>query len=155
MAPLSPDIVDQVVEACRAGAAEAALAFGRAFGTQFSLSLAGSGSIDAQALPDELAGPGLAIVLTVGESAALVVLSESSGLLPPWYTDPDPTGQSKLGTLAQELGAILLPEEYMPDEFRAGSVENLAEAAARAGVPEGGAVVRLQLQTPDGSQAPV
>ena len=63
--------------------------------------------------------PGLAVVLTVGSQAALFALPASSGLLPEWTADPDPTGQSKLTTLARELGMILLPEDYTPEDFKA------------------------------------
>ncbi len=145
MSELSLEIVAEVVEACKARAEEAAEALGRGLDAAVALSVGEPGSIDLQALPEGLSGPGLAIVLTVGETGALVFLPESSGLLPDWYGDPDPTGRSKLATLAQELGSALLPEDYMPDDFRALKVDSLGEALGQAGVPDGAAMVPLEI----------
>ncbi len=145
MAELTPDIADDVLAACKANADEAAEAFGRALDVQVTLSFGQLGVADMQALPEELDGPGLAIVLTVGTTGALLVLPEISGLLPQWYADPDPTGQSKLTTLAQELGMLVLPEQLMPDDFKAARVKNLAGAVRRGGVSDGAAMVSLEL----------
>jgi len=153
MAELSLDIVAQVVEACKAGADEAGASFGRALDAELQLSVGEPGSVDTKALPEGLDGPGLAIVLTVGATGAVVVLPESSGLLPAWYGDPDPTGRSKLATVAQELGMLLLPEEYMPDDFKAARVESLSQALARGAVSDGAAIVPLELKPEKGSSA--
>lgn len=153
MAELSLDIVAEVVEACKAGADEASAAFGRALDAELQLSVGEPGSADTNALPEGLDGPGLAVVLTVGATGAVVVLPESSGLLPTWHGDPDPTGRSKLATVAQELGMLLLPEEYMPDDFKAARVESLSQALARGGVSDGAAILPLELQPKEGSSA--
>jgi len=155
MAELSRDIVPEVMASCKAGAEEAAVALGRGLDTEVRLSVGEPGSIDAQALPEELSGPGLAIVLTVGGTGALLLVPESSGVLPPWYGAPDPTGESKLATLAQELGVTLLPGEYMPDDFKAGRVESLSDALTRGGVSDGAASLPLELQRPEGTPATV
>jgi len=152
MAELSLDIVPEVVESCKAGAEEAAVALGRGLDTEVRLSVGEPGSIDSQSLPEGLSGPGLAIVLTVGTTGALLLVPESSGLLPPWYGEPDPTGESKLATLAQELGVTLLPEEYMPGDFKAARVESLRDALTRGGVSDGAASLPLELQR-EGTQA--
>jgi len=146
MAELSLEIVADVVEACKAGADEAASAFGRVLEADVQLSVGVPCSFDTRALPEGLDGPGLAVVLTVGATGAMVVLPESCGLLPAWYGDPDPTGQGKLATLAQELGMVLLPEQYRPDGVTASRVESLSEALARGGVSEGAAMLPLELQ---------
>jgi len=153
MAELSLDIVSEVVERCKAGAEEAAVALGRGLDTEVQLSVGEPGSIDVQSLPEGFTGPGLAIVLTVGSSGALVLVAESSSLLPPWYGDPDPTGQSKLATLAQELGAVLLPEEYMPGDFKAARVGSLSDALTRGEVSDGAAMLPLELQGPEATRA--
>lgn len=152
MAELSLDIVPEVVESCKAGAEEAAVALGRGLDTEVRLSVGEPGSIDSQSLPEGLSGPGLAIVLTVGTTGALLLVPESSGVLPPWYGEPDPTGESKLATLAQELGVTLLPEEYMPGDFKAARVESLRDALTRGGVSDGAASLPLELQR-EGTQA--
>ena len=152
MPDLSLDIVGEVVEACKAGAAEAIEALGRGIDAQVQLTVGEPGTIDMKALPDGFSGPGLAVVMTVGSGAALFMLPEASGLLPDWIADPDPTGQSKLTTLAQELGMILLPEAYMPEDFKAAWVKTLSGAVARGGVADGAALVPLQLDGPDGKK---
>ena len=100
-----------------------------------------------QQLADELFGPGLAVVLTVRGVGFLVLLPESSGLVPDWCADPDPTGESKLTTLAQELGMIVLPEQFMPDQFKTARVKNLAGAIRRGEVSDGAAWVPLGLSS--------
>ncbi len=146
MAELSLDILSEVVESCKAGADEAAVAMGRALDAELQLSVGDPGSVDTKALPEGLSGPGLAVVLTVGGGAALVLLSESSGFLPAWYGEPDPTGESKLATLAQELGVCLLPDDYMPDAFTASKVASLDDAVAEHGVADGAALLPLEIQ---------
>jgi flagellar motor switch protein FliN/FliY len=152
MPDLSPDIVGEVVEACKAGVAEAVEALGRGIDAEVQLTVGEPGTVDTKALPDGFSGPGLAVVLTVGSQAALFTLPASSGLLPEWTADPDPTGQSKLTTLAQELGMILLPEDYMPEDFKAAWVKTLSGALARGGVADGASLIPLELEGPDGKK---
>lgn len=149
MAELTPEIVDQVLAACRAGAEEAAEAFGRTLDAQIAVSVGESGTVDLGALAEELSGPGLAVVLTVGGAGALILLPESSGLVPEWYAQPDATGESRLSTLAQELGMLVLPEALMPEDFKAARVKNLAGALRRGGVGQGAAAIALTLSAGD------
>ncbi len=154
MAEFGPDIVDQVVEVCKTGAAEAVEAFGRALDAEVKdLSVDPPTTLDIKQLPEAFRGAGLVVLMKVGTSAALVLLPESSGILPSWYTAPDPTGQSKLTTLAQELGMILLPEEFMPEDFQAAAVKNLAGAMGRGGVDDGSPLVWLTLALANGGEA--
>ena len=88
----------------------------------------------AESLPEGFEGPGLAVLFTCGEAGALAVLPAMSGLVPEWAESPDATGESRLSTLAQELGMLLLPETVMADGFEARVVANAAEALA-AGEP--------------------
>ncbi len=145
MSELTPQIVDAVVAACQAGAAEAGQALSRALDMEIRLAVGTAGSLQAAALPAELSGPGLALLFTVGSAGALLLVPESSGLVPAWCAAPDPTGQSKLATLAQELGMILLPETLMAEDFRAVRVKSLAEVLRRGGMADGAAVVPLEL----------
>ena len=102
-------------------------------------------TLDLEALPEQLDGPGLVFVLKTGDVAALVLLSESTGLVPEWCASPDATGKSKLTTLAQELGMVLLPEEFMPEDFLAQRVSNLAEALRRGEVATGAGLIPLEI----------
>jgi flagellar motor switch protein FliN len=82
----------------------------------------------------------------------VLVLPESTALIPAWCANPDATGASKLATLAQELGMNLLPETFMPNDFKAARVESLSDALVRAGMAGNAAVVSLNLSTADGKQ---
>lgn len=133
--PFSPTIAEFVLAACREGSAETAEALSRGLGGAFTVDAEKIESFQYAGPPPEWNGPGLVLVLQVDETAALVLIAESSGLVPEWAHRPDATGQSKLNTLAQELGMTLLPEEYTPLDYQGGYVGNLAEAVKRGGVP--------------------
>jgi len=153
MADLSLDILAEVVKTCTAGAQEAAAAFGRGLDMEVQLSVGEPGTVNMEALPEGLLGPGLAVVLTVGSTGALVLLPESSGALPSWYGDPDSTGRSKLATLAQEMGVTILPEQYMPSDFKASKLERLGDALVRGAVSNGAAMLPLELRHGEGTAA--
>jgi len=153
MPDLSPQIAADVAAACKAGAAEAADSLKRNLGADVGLAVGQPGQIATiDSLPAGCSGPGLVVALMRGASGALFVLPTSTGLVPDWCAKPDATGQSKLATLAQELGMVLLPERYAPDGFRAALVENVREALAR-GVRGEAAVVPLVLERPGGQKA--
>ncbi len=145
MADFDPTIAEEVLAACRAGAAEASGALGRALDTTLELTVGEAATFDPAALASELDGPGLAILQFVGSVGAVAVLAESTGLLPDWYAAPDATGTSKLATMAQELGMLLLPEQFMPDDFRAARVPHLGQALENGGLVAGAALVTLQI----------
>ena len=145
MPELTPQIVDEVLAACAAGEAEATEALRRALDAPLTLKTGQPGPFSMTPPPENLAEPGLVLVLTVGASAALVVIPQSTGALPSWSSAPDLTGQAKLSTLAMELGGNLLPEAVMPEDFAAGCVKNLADALRRGGVADGAIIVPLEL----------
>ncbi len=150
MPELSPSIAEAVYAVCTAGAQEAAEAFSRALDCQTALQVELPAPIALGQLSDELTGPGLVVVLHVGQQAALVLLPESSGLLPPWYASPDATGQSKLSTLAQELGMLLLPEDLAAERSEWVRVANLADALRAAGVAQDAVMIPMPATTDDG-----
>src|SRR5688572_5719627 len=104
MANLGPDRLDDTLAACQGGAAEIAGAFSRAFDRSCKLTVGGPGQL---ILGNLTAEPGLLCVFRIGEQGAVALLAESCGFLPDWCSQPDPTGQSRLGTLATELGMLL------------------------------------------------
>jgi len=134
MADQSTPTAAEVVSACRANAAEATAAFRRALAIDAELSVGEPGTLAPDRWPEGFTGAGLVLVFRSGPQAAAVILPESTGLLPGWCASPDATGQSKLSTLAQELGMLLLPEQFMPEDFKAGYSANLRDALANAGV---------------------
>ena len=129
--------VDDVAAACNTGALEIGSVLSRLIGATMEVGVGEAAEISPAALPAELQGPGLMVMLLLEGSAALVAFPESSGLLPAWYGEPDATGKSVLTTLAQELGMLVLPEQFMPEDFQAARVANLAEAIERGGTAQG------------------
>jgi len=152
MPELSSNIVKEMLASCKAGAVEAASAFSSAFDAQLQLIVGESGTFAADALPEELNGPGLAVVLTIGDKGVVLVLPESTGLLPDWYTAPDLTAQNKLTTLAKELGANLLPTAYTPEDIKIAGVRKLSDVFKSGHLVEGAVSVPLSLIKDDGKQ---
>lgn len=148
MADFTAKIQDQVVAACEAGKEEASEALSRALGSSMTLEVGEAGAYSSAVAPEE---PGLAILLKVDLEAAVVLIPESSGLLPDWYAEPDATGESKLATLAQELGMLLLPEEFMPLDFKAGKIDNIQAGLKKGGCADASACVSLPLSGEKGS----
>jgi flagellar motor switch/type III secretory pathway protein FliN len=152
MTDFGPEIVVDVLAAAEAGIGEIGQALSRTFDATIQVTVGAAGTHDPEELPVGWDGPGLVVMLAVGTSAALAVLPESSGLLPGWYANPDPTGKSKLTTLAQELGTLVLPEAFMPQDFQAAHVPHLGQALLRAGVAVGADLVPLELTAESAQQ---
>lgn len=141
---------DDILAACQAGAVELGASLAGLLGGAVEVGVEPLERFDPDAAAKDWAGPGLMILLTVENSAALLVLPEKCGLLPDWYEDPDATGQSVLATLAQEAGLLVLPEQFAPEGFKAARVSNLAAAIERGGVAAGAGIVPLPLKAPSG-----
>ena len=151
MTYLGKAAAEEVVAACEAGAMELGAALAGLLGGAAEVAVEPLDHFDADAAAKTWAEPGLMILLTVENSAALVVLPESCGLLPDWYAEPDATQQSVLATLAQETGMLVLPEQFMPEGFKAARVSDLAAAIERGGVAAGAGIVPLRLKAPSGA----
>jgi flagellar motor switch protein FliN/FliY len=145
MSELNPELAGSLLEMCRGGVADAAEALQRALDGAYTLTVGEATTYAASGAADEMDGPGLALVFHVGDAGLAAVLPESSGLLPDWYKTPDATGKSKLATLAQELGMIVLPEALPVGETKASHVANLKAALAAAGMSDDATQVALQL----------
>lgn len=151
-AEIGPVLAEQLAENCRHNSAAIASAWSRLTGGQLSLEVGESGLLGS--LPDgDIAGPGLIVMLTAGEQAALVVLPQTSGLLPAWYAEPDATGQSVLGALAQEVAPLVLPEAQTAKTSRAQAVAHLGEAVTRAAPAGDALVLPLKLASASGKAA--
>lgn len=98
---------------------------------------AGVEPLDTQAPPEAWNGAGLLSVVSTPGGRAGFLLPATEGLVPPWCAQPDESGKSRLLTLAQELGMVLLPEEFFPDGFTTQWVENLAAAVTACGLADG------------------
>lgn len=153
MGKLGPSLVADVLALCKAGSFEIAAALGRALDTSLQLNVGRAGTLEWGGLPEGFDGPGLVVVLKVESEGALFLLPESCGFLPSWYAHPDPTGQSKLTTLAQELGMLVIPEALPVQDFRAGRVSNLRDSMVRAGLSENAVSVCLAISASKTAQA--
>ena len=151
MSDLTAELAPEVVAACQAGAEEAAGALTRSLDAEFAMTVGEATTYHADAAPDGFDGPGLAVMMKFGEVGATVLIPETTGLLPDWYSDPDPTGESKLSTLAQELSMLLVPETLFAEEFLAARVENLREALGNASVAGEAGLVTLGLTAGENS----
>jgi len=150
MAELTLDIAGDVVAACRKSSDEIVAAFGRAFEAQVEgLTIGEAATHDPAEPPAGFDGPGLAMLFMFGDRGAIALLPESAGLLPEWYTQPDATGAAKLDTLAQELGALVMPASHVAAATHAFRVESLAEALSRGGAAADAVHVPLALQCGD------
>jgi flagellar motor switch/type III secretory pathway protein FliN len=153
MPEVATDLAPAIVEACRAGLDEMSAALGRTFGTELRLELGSAQTYDERQVPIDLQGPGLAVLIQVGQRAMLAAFPELGAILPAWYAKPDATGTSKLATLAQELSLLAMPPDVMADDTHVEAIANLAAALMR-GRPEAGALrLPLTLTTVDGRQS--
>jgi flagellar motor switch protein FliN len=149
---LTAELTNEAIAACRQNAGEASEALSRALGATLKLLPDEIVPLSLEQPPAQWQGAGLAVVLKIENEAALALLPESSGFLPSWYAKPDATGTSKLTTLAQELGMVLLPESHMPLDFAAGYVENIQTALQRGGTTlTGGLSILLQADDKQGT----
>jgi len=151
MADLTSLSTEEVIAACQQGAAEASSVLGRALDGALTLTVGAALAGSPPELPGELSAAGLAVVLILGGKGAVLALPESTGLVPEWCASPDATGESRLATLGQELGMLLLPESCMPDDFKVARVRNLTGAIARGMPSEAAAGVTLELRRDDGA----
>ena len=136
MSQLTLEIADQVVAVCRENAAALAKTVSTALDVELELALGEPQTLDGTALPDELEGPALATILTFGEVGAIVLLPAASGLIPAWCESPDRAGESKLATLAEEFGSLLMPDQFVADRFSTARVETAHDALSSGGVAD-------------------
>ena len=140
-------IGQDILAACQTAAEEVGNVLTAALDRPIALEPGEATPFDENNPPDGLSGAGLAVMWISGEAGGVLLLPESTGLLPDWYAEPDATGESKLATLAQELGMNVLPEQFMPDGFRAERVADVAESLRRTEVASDAAVVELKLSS--------
>jgi len=138
-----PQFVDDVLAACKVGAEEAGAALARTFEVEMQMTLGSQGTLQSAGAQLDLKGKGLIILLKTDQTTVVMTIPAAKGLLPPWCAQPDKTGESKLATLAQELGMNLLPETWMASDFIARWVTNLGDALGRGGVAQDAAMVPL------------
>ena len=133
MSELTSEVAAEIVAACKARAAGVAAALSEALEGPFEVTAGEAGAYDVQKPPVGFDGPGLVVLLRFANAGAVFLLPESTGLLPPWFTQPDAAGEAKLNKLAKALNLLLVPDWNLAEEFRAARVGSLAAALERAG----------------------
>ena len=127
------------------GAEEAGASLARAFEGDVQIALGPQATLNSALQQLDLKGTGLIVLLKTDRTAVVMTIPAGKGLVPAWCVQPDPTGESKLATLAQELGMNLLPETWIAHDFSARWVTSLADALGRGGVPQEAVVVPLSV----------
>lgn len=140
-----------VIAACEAGSAQAAILLSSALEIAVSMKVGEAASLSADSLPEELSGPGLVLLFCQNEAAAIAVMPESSGLLPTWCASPDVAASAKLRILAKELSSVFLPAGFEPTEVAAAYVESLVDIIGRNALPDEPTLVPCTLTREDGS----
>ncbi len=143
MSEATKQSVTEVLASCRAGAAEAAAAIGRAIQREIQIAVGRQEEWQSSAIAPELKGPGLLVLLKTDREALVLAVPAARELVPAWCAKPDAGGEGRLATMAQELGMNLLPDTWLAHEFRTGWVDDMEAALRRGGVPARAAVVTL------------
>jgi flagellar motor switch protein FliN len=149
MTSLGPQIASEMAAQCRMAAGEIGQAFGRAFGANVEASVGEPSALSLADMASELASPGIAALLHIGAAAVAVLVSQADDIVPPSLTSAEVQAQSKLTTLAQELGMLVLPDALMADDIQAICVAGLASALVEGGAEDGASVIRLSLKLAD------
>lgn len=95
-------------------------------------------------------GAGLVISFQIGQARICLALPESSTLVPNWVHQPDATGESRLATLAQELGILLFPPEWSILSSEAKATESLETVLQTFAAQEKSQFLLIPLETPRG-----
>jgi flagellar motor switch protein FliN/FliY len=131
MPELTTANTEQVREACRSKLEAIGQSLNRCFATSFGLSLGEPQPYAAaSALPD-LAGSGVVVAFTAGQSAMLCAVSAALPL-PEWHSQPDPQQISRLEALALEWSRHCLPEGMAGENPVSFSVGHLRDCLASA-----------------------
>jgi flagellar motor switch protein FliN len=148
---------------------EVEAAFKRALDDFGSLDLAGAqhGEWSKFHGDESIRGPGLVVKFQIEQATVLLLLPESSAVVPSWVQQPDATGESRLATLAQELEILLFPPDWSITSSEAkatGSLETDLQAFTAweksqfLAIPlltdKGKSVLFIGLGQPAGSAAP-
>lgn len=145
MADLNASMVESFIEATKQGTDEALAAYARTFGNQITIEIGESGPLDDAKFSAGFSKRGLALILLTGSEGILILIPSEGGLVPEWCNEPDATGQSKLSTFAQEWGMNLVPDDFFPDDFKAGVTENLYKASQNGKIGDDAGFLELKV----------
>lgn len=133
-------------DACRENAALLAESWNQCFGRSDTLRYADPRPWNPEEIPADWNGPGLQVLIEVGDEGILCLIPDS-GSLPDWYRSPGESEQARLQTLAMEWSLNLLPENLEAGQSKTISVEDLAESMRNCEPAETALVFELQIRT--------
>lgn len=151
MSVLSSELLESFKETIDSQKAESIDALNRTFDGSFDIEVIAEGPFSSLEVAEKLDSEGLVLGMSVDDQGLLFILPQLDGFVPEWCKDPDPTGESKLATLAQELGMTMVPEDAMPMDFAAKYVKEVAAANSAAKLADDATGIVLQLKNGDQS----
>src|SRR5579872_6998626 len=150
MAQLTPEQIEQIVEACRTKLAEV----GEIFRTNLDCDLrltAGEQKSYAVDAVSSLEGPGLAVSLVVGEQGIVLLIPEPIPL-PAWYRQPTISENNRLQSFAQELSLQVLPLDLSAERYFATYAANLKEFVEQTPVDATAKLLELAVSDADAAE---
>jgi flagellar motor switch/type III secretory pathway protein FliN len=151
MSELNIEALNSFIESVGVGSEEASSSFQRTFDVVVKIEAGSGGDYRVDTFASKLAGNGLALLFTSVGKGIVVLIPNSTGLVPTWCNNPDATGKSKLSTFAQEWGMNLVPEAFLPDDYKAAVINDMGRAVVRGGIDISAAYLELNLTKADGN----
>lgn len=142
---LTPELAADFAAACEAAKADIAECVGRALDQTVELTVGEPATFDTATPPDGLKGPGLGLMLQFQGRGVAFLISKATGVVPEWAANPDPTGKSKLATLAQELAELAKPDSLTSDDSSVGWLPDILLAITKSEPAEQAALIPLEL----------
>ena len=102
--------LESIVATCRENTEAIAESLNQCFDRNYRVEVKEANGWDADQLLSEYGGPGLIVGIEIG-SQAILCLVPATLPLPPWYTDPNDSEDSRLQTLPMEWSFVMLPPD--------------------------------------------
>lgn len=151
MAAFTEENVEAILSACETNTAALAESLSQCFDQKYRMEVGESGIWSSAESPAAWSGPGLFVLLQVGEQALAVLVPESLPLAD-WYRHPNDSQKSRLETLAMEWSMNLLPADFETERFRSLVVDDLGAALGTMSPAEWAATCELDIYA-DGDAA--
>jgi flagellar motor switch protein FliN len=143
MSEFTTTAVDNLESTCGENLAGIAESLTRNLGDETLLELGETRTFDGDQIPAEFDGPGVIVVIEVGERG-IACLIPVEFPLPDWYLTPTDTQSSCLQTVAMEWAFGMLPEDLEAERTETVAVENLKTAILEAEPASDAIIVELR-----------
>lgn len=142
MAAFTEEGVEAILTTCGDNAAALAESLSQCFDQKYRIEVGESGIWSPRESPAAWSGPGVLVLLQVGEQAFSVLVPKTLPL-PDWYRHPNDSQKSRLETLAMEWSMNLLPADFETEKFRTQAFDDLAAAVETMSPAEWAATCEL------------